>query len=287
MNRNNRKSKRFHKYKTKYQLFKREAKKHKAAFTVYIILRALVILIAAVAFLRGDYQNFFLCILSLILFLLPAFVSKNFGIRLPETLQIIVLFFIFASQILGEISGFYVKISIWDSLLHGTTGFLAAAIGFALIDILNRTEKIKFRISPIYMAVVAFCFSMTVGVVWEFFEFSMDWFFRLDMQKDHIIQTISSVSLNDTPLNEVVQIENITKVLVETNNGTLYDLSALGINGYLDIGIVDTMKDLFVNMIGAFVFSVIGFFYIKQRGRGKFAKKFIPTLADEKKQKPD
>jgi len=287
MNRNNRKSKRFHKYKTKYQLFKREAKNHKAAFTVYIILRALVITVAAVSFIRGDYQNFFLCILSLILFLIPAFVSKNFGIRLPETLQIIVLFFIFASQILGEISGFYVKISIWDSLLHGTTGFLAAAIGFALIDILNRTEKIKFRISPMYMAVVAFCFSMTVGVVWEFFEFSMDWFFGLDMQKDHIIQTISSVSLNDTTLNEVVQIENITKVLVETNNGTLYDLSALGINGYLDIGIVDTMKDLFVNMIGAFVFSVIGFFYIKQRGRGKFAKKFIPTLADEKKQKPD
>ena len=172
-----------------------EVKSHKGAFAVYLTLRASVVAVGIVSFLSGNYQNLFLCILSLVLFLLPAFVTKNFGIEFPETLEIIVLLFIYAAEILGEISGFYVKISFWDTMLHTVTGFLAAAIGFALMDILNRNEQFKFCISPVYMAVVAFCFSMTVGVVWELFEFSMDMLFGLDMQKDTVVSAIGSVSL--------------------------------------------------------------------------------------------
>ena len=52
----------------------------------------------------------------------------------------------------------------------------------------------------------------------------------------------------------------------------------LGLGGYLDIGLHDTMKDLFVNLIGAAVFSAVGFFYVKNRGRGRFARRFIPTV---------
>lgn len=258
-----------------------EIKGHKMTFAVYIILRVLVIAVGIFSYTRGNYQNVFLCILSLVLFLLPAFVTKNFGIELPETLEIIVLLFIFAAEILGEISGFYQKVVFWDSMLHTVTGFLAAAIGFALLDILNRNEHFKFQISPVYMAVVAFCFSMTVGALWELFEFSMDWFFGLDMQKDTVISSIGSVSLDLTKSNEVITLNDISGVLITTSDGTVYELCDYGICGYLDVGIVDTMKDLAVNMLGALVFSVIGFFYIKRRGKGRFAKKFIPTLKDD------
>lgn len=261
-------------------MYKLVVKEHKSTFAVYLILRILVIAVGIFSFVRGNYQNVFLCMLSLALFLLPAFVTKNFGIELPETLEIIVLLFIFAAEILGEISGFYVKVEMWDSMLHTTTGFLAAAIGFALMDVLNRNERFKFQISPVYMAVVAFCFSMTVGAVWELFEFSMDYFFGLDMQKDFIVNDIASVILDTTKNNNVVTVNGITDVVLITANGPI-KLSDYGVNGYVDVGIIDTMKDLFVNLIGALVFSVIGFFYIKNRGRGHFAKKFIPTLKTE------
>ena len=250
-----------------------EAKKKPAVFTVYIILRLIVVAILVSSILRGEYENAAICLLVLFLFLLPLFVQKNFGIELPGTLEIIILVFIFASEILGELGCFFINVPNWDSILHTTTGFLCAAFGFALIDILNRNDKIKFQLSPIYVALVAFCFSMTIGVLWEFFEFGMDRLFHMDMQKDTVIQSVTSVMLDPTNSNIPVTIDGITSVQV---NG-----QELGFGGYLDIGLYDTMKDLFVNFIGAVVFSTIGYFYIKHRGQGKLASAFIPTITDD------
>lgn len=110
---------------------------------------------------------------------------------------------------------------------------------------------------------------MTVGVLWEFFEFSMDQLAGMDMQKDTIVSTIHSVSLNPEGANVPVTVQVESLVV----NGQEWDLG-----GYLDIGIIDTMKDLLVNFIGAVVFSIIGIFYIKGRGKGTFVRRFIPTL---------
>ena len=250
-----------------------EAKKKPAVFTVYIILRLIVVAILVSSILRGEYENAAICLLVLFLFLLPLFVQRNFGIELPGTLEIIILLFIFASEILGELACFFITIPNWDSILHTTTGFLCAATGFALIDILNRNSRIKFQLSPIYVALTAFCFSMTVGVLWEFFEFGMDRLFLMDMQKDTVVQSITSVMLDPTNSNVPVTIDGITSVAV---NG-----QELGFDGYLDIGLYDTMKDLFVNFVGAVVFSTIGYFYIKRRGQGKLAKAFIPTITEK------
>ena len=214
-----------------------------------------------------------ICLLVLVLFMLPLFIQQNFGIELPSTLEIIILLFIFASEILGELKCYFITYPHWDSMLHTTTGFLCAATGFALIDILNRNSKIKFELSPVYVSLVAFCFSMTIGVLWEFFEFGMDRLFLMDMQKDTIIHSITSVMLDPTNMNIPVTIGDITSVAV---NG-----QELGFGGYLDIGLYDTMEDLFVNFIGALVFSFIGYFYIKRRGEGKIAKAFIPTITEE------
>lgn len=258
-----------HKWKVKWKALKMEIAEHKSSFVVYMVLRILVILIMILQILNRNFEDVFYCVLTLILLLVPSFLQMELKIELPTPLEIIILLFIFAAEIMGEIGSYYTKFPYWDTMLHTMNGFLAAAIGFSLVDILNRHKSDKFHLSPLYLAIVAFCFSMTIGVMWEFFECGMDLFFGMDTQKDTIVHSISSVMLDPTRTQTIVHINDIHDVTV---NG-----QSLGVNGYLDIGLLDTMKDLFVNFIGAVVFSIIGFFYVKKRGEGKFAKKFIPT----------
>ena len=245
---------------------------------VYVTLRALVIASLVAQVLHRNYENVFLCVLTLFLFTLPSFIERSIRIDIPDTLEIIILLFIFAAEILGEIQAYYIQYPGWDTMLHTLNGFLCAAIGFSLLDILNRNEKLKFSLTPVYLSIVAFCFSMTIGVLWEFFEFFMDQTFLLDMQKDTVVHSIGSVMLDPAGGNVPVSIKNITDVIVVTADGTQ---QSLGLGGYLDIGIIDTMKDLLVNFIGAVVFSTIGYFYVKNRGKGKFAPQFIPTVVLE------
>lgn len=256
------------------QRLKEAIHKQPAVFAVYVALRLIVLAELVMSIIRGEYESAFICLLVLALFILPFFIQQNFGIQLPSVLEIIILLFIFAAEILGELECYFITYPNWDSMLHTTTGFLCAATGFALIDILNRNSRIKFQLSPVYVALAAFCFSMTVGVLWEFFEFGMDRVFHLDMQKDTVVQSITSVMLDPTNSNTPITIDGIHSVAV---NGT-----DLGFDGYLDIGLYDTMEDLFVNFIGALVFSFIGYFYIKRRGEGKIAKAFIPTITEPK-----
>ncbi len=238
---------------------------------IEVVLMVLVIVSIVRQFFLGSYQNMFLGILTLILFAVPKIIEKNLNVSIPTGLMSVILIFIFSAEILGEINAFYVKIPIWDTILHTTNGFLMAAIGFALIDICNRSERFSVKMSPFFVAFTAFCFSMTVGVVWEFFEFSMDWFFGLDMQKDWIVSSIHSVKLHPEGLNVPVHVD-VQSVVI---NGEVWNLG-----GYLDIGIVDTMKDLIVNFIGAVVFSVIGIFYLKNRKETGIAASLIPVVND-------
>ena len=245
---------------------------------LYVVLRLIVSAALIWNIIQGSYESAFICVLSLVLFMMPSFIERKLNIDLPNTLEVIVLLFIFAAEILGELSSYYITYPHWDTILHTTSGFLTAAVGFAMIDILNRNSRIKFNLSPIFCAVAAFCFSMTIGVLWEFFEFSMDMIFHLDMQKDTVINVISSVMLDPTNGNTPITIDGIHSVAVNGND--------LGFDGYLDIGLYDTMEDLFVNFIGAVTFSVIGYFYIKHRGKGKLARAFIPTLSEQEEQDP-
>ena len=265
-----------------HKTLREQIRENKALAAVYIVLRVLVVLIMVAQFFNGNFENVFLCVLTLVLFTIPSFIERTIKIDVPDTLEVIILLFIFAAEMLGEIGSYYTQYPYWDTMLHTLNGFLCAAIGFSLVDILNRSDRFTFSLSPVYLAVVAFCFSMTVGVLWEFFEWAMDSFFLLDMQKDAVVNTISTVMLDPTGRNHPQQIKDITDVIVVTADGTQ---RALGLGGYLDIGINDTMKDLFVNFIGALVFSIIGFFYVKNRGKGRFARRFIPRLVKESGEK--
>lgn len=250
-------------------------KQHKITFAVYVVLRLIVGAMLVLAILRSDYESAFICGLTLVLFLLPAFIQHNLGIRLPTVLEILILLFIFAAEILGELQCYYLHIPFWDEILHTVNGFVCAAVGMALVDLLGGSQHEKFRLSPLYMAIVGFCFSMTIGVLWEFFEYGMDILFLTDMQKDTVLHTIATVELNPLGENKAIILENIRNVTV--------DGQTLGLGGYLDIGLHDTMGDLIVNFIGAALWGVIGYFYIKHRGRGaagQIAEQFIPTVKE-------
>ena len=249
---------------------------------LYALLRLSVIGVLIAQIFHHNFENVMLCVLTLILFMLPSVLERRLKIELPDTLEIIILLFIYAAEILGEIQAYYIIFPFWDTLLHTLNGFLCAAIGFSLIDLLNRERRVTFTLSPLYVAVAAFCFSMTVGVLWEFFECTMDQLFDLDMQKDTVVHAISSVMLDPTGGNTPTLIGDIQDVIVVHSDGSR---QALGVGGYLDIGILDTMEDLWVNFIGATVFSVIGYFYIKRRGKSKFASRFIPRVLPEGEEK--
>lgn len=245
-------------------------KSDKKTMIVYIILRILVILCLIRELMLKNYQNVLLCLLSLILFLLPAFIEKTFKLDLPNTLEIIILIFIFSAEILGEINNFYGLYRNFDTILHTINGFLSASVGFSLIYILN-TNIESFNLSPIFVSLVAFCFSMTIGIIWEFFEYGMDNIFNIDMQKDTYVEKINSTALDKTNKNKVVTIDDIFKTTIyDKNNNEL-----ITINGYLDIGLIDTMEDLIVNFIGAITYSIFGYFYITNKEKNKLASKFL------------
>lgn len=242
-----------------------------------LTIRGVLSFFIALTFIRAAfmhrYENMFVCVLSLALFCVPMLIERSLDIDIPPLMEGIIYCFIFAAEILGEINSFYTLIPGWDTMLHTINGFLVAAVGFSLVDLFNRSERFSVKLSPLFLAIVAFCFSMTVGVLWEFFEFGMDQFFGTDMQKDFLVTTINSVTLNPDGLNNVEHLP-IESLVVNGQDWMEFP------GGYIDIGLIDTMKDLLVNFVGAVVFSIIGFFYVKTRGKGKLAASLIPVVLD-------
>lgn len=250
-------------------------KKNKKTFILFMILHAMVVLTAIRCLITHNYESFATCILVLLLFLLPALIEDKMKLSIPPLFQAIIFAFIFAAEILGEVDHYYTKIHGWDTILHTLNGFLFAAVGFSMIYLLNRGSK-NFNLTPLYMTMVAFCFSMTIGVLWEFFECGMDLFFDKDMQKDFIVQTINSVSLDPDNSGDVVHVEGITDTIINTASGKSITVDG----GYLDVGILDTMKDLLVNLIGAVVFSIFGYITLKTSKSLKVVDKLVIMPAE-------
>ena len=125
-----------------HKTLKEQVRENPRLAAVYVILRVLVVLALVAQVFNGNFENVFLCVLTLILFTIPSFIERTIRIDIPDTLEIIILLFIFAAEILGEIQAYYVQFPYWDTMLHTLNGFLCAAIGFSLLDILNRDERL-------------------------------------------------------------------------------------------------------------------------------------------------
>lgn len=247
---------------------------HRWTLIVYVIVRVLAIFALVRALLLKSYESALYCGMALVLFEMPMWVCNRLKMEFSPLMEVIILLFIYAAEILGEVDSYYVLVPGWDTILHGINGFLCAAIGFCLVDMLNRTPGVALKLSPIYLTIVAFCFSMTIGVLWEFFEYAADTIFALDMQKDTLVQSFYTVFLDSSHSNIPVGISGITETVL-----TLADGSRITIpGGYLDIGIRDTMKDLIVNALGALGFSIVGYAAAKTGTTARLAHAFIPVV---------
>ncbi|MCY6483245.1 hypothetical protein OW763_02600 [Clostridium aestuarii] len=199
-------------------------------------IRMLLILAIIISIKTHNWLNLFIAISTIILTYLPYIIARKNGIKLPASFQIVILSFIFAAQFLGELRNYYNKFWWWDIMLHTFSGIILGMVGFLLIYILNREEKIDLIMSPFFVALFSFTFALCIGALWEIFEFTVDSIVGLNMQKS---------------------------------------------------GLVDTMWDLIVDSIGAFVTSVNGYFYQKRHQQVPVIKEFFdenPRFLKKKKQ---
>lgn len=176
---------------------------------------------------KSDYVLMFLqCLLGIVIIFLPSIIERKLSINIPSSMHIIFVIFLYAAIYLGEIRSFYYKIPYWDVILHGFSALMLGALGFSVVSILNGTDKLNVSLSPLFVALFAFNFALTIGVLWEFYEFMSDGIFGLNMQK------------------------------FAFQNGTLM----IGREA-----IIDTMEDLIVDSIGAFIMAVIGYISLKYK----------------------
>lgn len=228
-------------------------KNNKIPTILYLFLRLLVIMIMIYSIVIGKYENAFTCLLVLVLLFMPFILEEKLKIEFSGTLEVTMLLFVFVAEIIGEVNAGYQNIPNLDTIMHTLNGFIMGAVGFSLVNMLNKDERTGLKLNTKFLLIASFCFSMTIGVLWEFFEFGVDQIFNADMQKDTIVTRINSVNFDPNKENKVYSID-IDSVVV---NGEEWI-------GYLDIGLIDTMKDLIVNAIGAIVFSVIGYITMKK-----------------------
>ena len=249
-----------------------QIRRDKRVFLVLAVVLAAVLGMIGYAIWRGDWNRVFTGVLTLLLLLIPPLVEKRFSLRLPAALEISAYVFVFCAGVLGEMGNFYQRFAIWDVLLHFANGFMFAAFGFSLFALFEQKKRGYQPPSAGFLSLLAFCFSMTVGVLWELFEYAADRFLHADMQKDAVLHEIHTVSLPNMVGDSVTHIRDIVYCMLQTREGGVYTFA-----GYPDIGLTDTMKDLFVNLLGAVVFCVVGYLYCRRMG-GRLAAGFIPVV---------
>lgn len=151
-----------------------------------VVVGSIVTLMAIEAALLA-FQEQWLSAATLLAFvvltLLPTQFGRFFRISLPLDFQVAAVLFMFAALFLGEMRDFYFRVWWWDSLLHFTSGILLGLFGFVLAYAMNEDDRIDLHLKPSFMATFAFFFALSVGALWEIFEFAMDQIFGMQMQK--------------------------------------------------------------------------------------------------------
>lgn len=176
---------------------------------------------------KSDYILMFVqCLLGIFAMLLPGIVEKKIKIEIPSTMLLLYTLFLYCAIYLGEVKNFYYAIPYWDTILHTFSGAMLGALGFSFVSLLNRQQQIPVQLTPVFVSLFAFCFAITLGVFWEIYEFTFDGLLGLNMQK-FALET--------------------GELLVGRN------------------ALTDTMKDLIVDSLGAFVMSVIGYISLRYK----------------------
>lgn len=234
---------------------------------VYLVILLLSVIAFINSLLIGDWFKISLAFAALVLYQAPFIIVSFFKVLLPRAMEITYYLFIFAALILGEVFAFYGPFPFWDIILHFLSGFMIAGIGISIATNMNKSNKSKF-----FTLLFAFCFSITLGVMWECLEFGFDCTARTDAQKDSHLHSISTITLQRDGGNQPVKIDNITKINIILLDGEIITID----EGFLDIGLMDTMKDILVNTAGATVFCFFALLYLMDSKKYSFAHNFIP-----------
>ena len=158
-------------------------KRSKSNMIISNLVRIALIILYVRGWIVSDHSQDFLIILTFAMTYYPSILEKRFGVYLPNGLQIVITLFIFAAQVLGELNGFYTSVPWWDLMLHTISGTVLGMIGFLFVYLLNEKGDANVNLSPAFVIIFAFCFALTIGVFWEFFEYGSDRLLGYNMQR--------------------------------------------------------------------------------------------------------
>lgn len=159
-----------------------------------VLLQLAILVLLATALFKGKWFLAFIAAIVLALTFLPALIEHQLGVLLPVEFSFFTCLILYASFGLGEVQGFYQKFWWWDLLLHSFSAFVMGMIGFLVVYVFYMTRRISM--SPFYVALVSFCFAVTLGTLWEIVEFSMDWGFGFNMQKSGLNDTMTDLMVD-------------------------------------------------------------------------------------------
>jgi uncharacterized membrane protein YjdF len=148
-----------------------------------LALAAVMTLDLALILLDAQWLNAVLIAAIMALVLAPTLLGERLPLRIPAEFQLLALVFSFAALFLGEVRDYYERFPWWDVALHASSGLLLGIVGFLLAYVLSQNRRVEFHVHPRFVALFAFLFAVSVGALWEIFEFAMDAWFGLDMQK--------------------------------------------------------------------------------------------------------
>lgn len=150
---------------------------------IAIVVAVIMTIDLGFVFYAGEWMTAFLIVTIMGVILAPTLLRERLPVNIPAEFQVLALLFVFASLFLGEIQRYYELFWWWDLALHATSSLLLGVLGFLLVYVLNESRRIEQHMRPHFVALFAFLFSVTVGTLWEIFEFAMDQAFGLNMQK--------------------------------------------------------------------------------------------------------
>jgi hypothetical protein len=234
----------------------------RAVQITYIIIAAASLLSAAYSVWRGDVLDVLVCLSIPAVPMVLKLAGRRFGVRLPNCMWIFIMLFNAIGSLGGSIYDFYHYFTYWDDLMHIICGMLAAFVGFAAPDALDRQHSGEHSMAIKVFSALTFIFIW--AAIWEFYEYAFDTFLGTDMQTDSIVHIINSAIIGPDP----IIVDSITDITDVTVNG-----QSLGLGGYLDIGLHDSMTDMLGNAIGGVLYCNLALI------PGKFRRFFERNLA--------
>lgn len=171
---------------------------------ITLVLKSILLIGLILALWEQQWLNALAVLAILGVTFLPMILGHRFRVYIPSEFEALAIILVFAALFLGEVHSYYARFWWWDALLHTFSGFLLGVLGFLLVYVLNEKEELEFHMKPGFVALFAFMFAIGIGALWEIFEYSMDRFFGLNMQKsglhdtmwDLIVDTVGALTIS-------------------------------------------------------------------------------------------